>query len=205
SNGSGQDTYFTYDATGQRVRKVYVHNGILEERLYLGGFEIYRRRPNSPGSTVDLERETLHVNDDQRRIAMVETETTGSATPRWRFQLDNHLGSSTIELDLVGAVISYEEYHPYGTTAFHVADGNAQVSAKRYRYTGKERDEETGLYYHGARYYAPWLGRWTAADPAGMAEPGQVDLNSYGYTRANPVRNSDPTGEDRQDETAAAA
>ena len=99
--------------------------------------------------------------DDQRRVALTETKTRegGAAVPtpstRWRFQLDNHLGSATLELDTGGNVISYEEYHPYGSTAFRTADGAAQVSAKRYRYTGKEKDDETGLYYHGARYYAP--------------------------------------------------
>ena len=46
----------------------------------------------------------------------------------------------------------------------------AEVSGKRYRYTGKERDEETGLYYHGARQYAAWLGRWTRADQAGRGQ-----------------------------------
>jgi RHS repeat-associated protein len=113
--------------------------------------------------------------DDERRIALAETKTIdtvsgGTGTTRWRFQLDNHLGSALIELDHAGAVISYEEYHPYGSTAFSAAKAGVEVSAKRYRYTGKERDEETGLYYHGARYYAPWLGRWTAADPLGLAD-----------------------------------
>ena len=65
-----------------------------------------------------------------------------------------------------------------------------EVSARRYRYTGKERDEETGLYYHGARYYAPWLARWTAADPARLA--GGMSL--FNYARNNPVRLSDPSG-----------
>src|SRR5687768_9200842 len=58
-----------------------------------------------------------------------------------------------------------EEYHPYGTTAWWT-DVGSTVSQKRYRYTGKEKDEESGLYYHGARYYAPWLARWTSADPS---------------------------------------
>ena len=184
SRGGGGDVFFTYDAAGQRVRKVYVHSGLVEERIYLGGFEVYRRWD---GATLDLERETLHVMDDQRRIAMVET--TGTAS-RWRFQLDNHLGSSTLELDHAADVISYEEFHPYGSTAFHTARGGAEVSAKRYRYTGKERDEETGLYYHGARYYAAWLARWTTVDPAGLVD----GLNLYRYSQDNPVRFSDPGG-----------
>src|SRR5690606_9975675 len=111
-------------------------------------------------------------------------------TPMWRYQLSNHLQSASMELDAAGGVLSYEEYHPYGSTAFHTAKAGAEVSAKRYRYTGKEKDEETGLYYHGARYYAPWLGRWTAADPAGLVD----GLNLYRYSRDNPVRFSDPSG-----------
>jgi RHS repeat-associated protein len=193
----GGDAYFTYDAAGQRVRKVWEHgNGITEERIYLGGYEIYRKRTNS---TVDLERRTLHVMDDQRRVAMLESTATSSV---WRFQLDNHLGTSSVEVTDTGAVITYEEYHPYGTSALRIADGNAQVSDKRYRYTGKERDEETGLYYHGARYYAPWLGRWTAADPAGMVDgPAR-----FSYSTGNPIRLADPSGNQSEprDEAAAA-
>jgi YD repeat-containing protein len=158
---TGQDVYFTYDASGQRVRKVWVHNGITEERIYLGGFELYRRHESNG---IVLERESLHIMDDSRRIAMVETKTIDvnvpnlSAVSRIRYQCSNHLGSATLELDEFGAVISYEEYHPYGTSAYRATNGSIDVSVKRYRYTGKERDEETGLYYHGARYYACWDG-----------------------------------------------
>jgi RHS repeat-associated protein len=204
SNGSAQDTYFTYDAMGQRARKVYHHNGLIEERIYLGGYEVYRRHTSGSITAIpDEERQTLHVMDDQRRIAMVETKTreAGAAVAnpvsRWRFQLDNHLGSAMLELDASGNAISYEEYHPYGSTAFHTANVNAGASAKRYRYTGKEKDDETGLYYHGARYYAPWLGRWTAADPAGMID----GLNLYRYARNNPMKLLDPNGMESQPQT----
>jgi len=64
------------------------------------------------------------------------------------------------------------------------------VSAKRYRYIGKERDEETGLYHLGARYYASWLGRWTAVDPIGLGD----GVNRYAYSRGNPVGLRDPSG-----------
>jgi RHS repeat-associated protein len=99
-----------------------------------------------------------------------------------------------MELDADAAVISYEEYLPYGGTAFHAADGATDVSARRYRYTGAERDEETGLYHLGARYYAPWLGRWTSADPAGFVD----GPNFYRYTRNQPLGLVDPTGTDPQ-------
>src|SRR5690606_23802744 len=51
SNGSNQDTHFTYGADGQRVRKVYEHGGTREERIYLGGYEVYRRSANTPGAS----------------------------------------------------------------------------------------------------------------------------------------------------------
>ncbi|MFT3775410.1 MAG: toxin TcdB middle/C-terminal domain-containing protein [Minicystis sp.] len=195
--GTGEVTYFTYDSAGQRVRKVYEHSGLIEERIYLGGFEIYRKRLASDPEEVVLERETLHVMDGVRRVALVETKTvdadavgTFEPTTVTRLQLGNHLGSATLEVDLAGLVISYEEYHPYGTTAYHSASSAVEVSRKRYRYTGKERDEETGLHYHGARYYASWLGRWTATDPLGLAD----GTNRYWYASGNPVILVDPTG-----------
>ncbi|MGC4065031.1 MAG: RHS repeat-associated core domain-containing protein [Polyangiaceae bacterium] len=191
---NGGTVYFTYDASGQRVRKVYEHGQYREERIYLGGYEVYRRLNSG---TLDVHRTTLHAMDDQRRVAMVENTIVDpkvSAGRRWRFQLDNHLGTATLEVDHEGNVISYEEYHPYGTSAVKVQRSGAGFSQKRYRYTGKERDEETGLYYHGARYYAPWLGRWTAADPLGVAQPGKADLNVYAYVRGRPLYAIDLTG-----------
>jgi RHS repeat-associated protein len=171
---------------------VYEHSGIREDRIYLGGYEIYRR---TVGTTLSLERQTLHVNDDTKRILLFETKTidtehpTGLPQIRSRWQLDNHLGSSSCELNDNAQVISYEEYHPFGSSSFHTVDSGAEVSAKRYRYTGKERDDETGLYYYGARYYASWLGRWTGCDP--KVEDG---WNLYVYVRNNPVLLVDPSG-----------
>jgi RHS repeat-associated protein len=189
----GGDAYYVYDGTDQRVRKVLEKNGgaLIEERLYLGGFEIFRRR-NASG-TVTLERETLHIMDDTRRIALVETRTGGSepGVPAQlvRYQYGNHLGSSSLELDDTGQIISYEEYFPYGSTSYQAVASQLQTP-KRYRYTGRERDEESGLSYHGARYYAPWLGRWISPDPAGLVD----GPNQYRYVRNNPLRWTDPSG-----------
>jgi RHS repeat-associated protein len=171
TSGIGETTYYVYDNGGQRVRKVTDSAaGVRQrERIYLGGFEIYRDYAAN-GTTINLERETLHIMDDQQRIAMVETRTQGAEpgipVQLTRYQLGNHLGSASVELDDVGALIGYEEYHPYGTTAFQAGRSAAEVNLKRYRYTGKERDEETGFTYYGGRYYVCWLGIWTTFDPA---------------------------------------
>jgi RHS repeat-associated protein len=192
----GGTASYVYDAAGQRVRKVIASSDGTRrsDRLYLGGLEIYREFDTAGHLT--LRRESLHVLDDKQQIALVETETTkdgnpvNTPVPLQRHQLGNHLGSASVELAADGALISYEEYHPYGTTAFQAGRSAAETSLKRYRYTSKERDEESGLYYHGARYYAAWLGRWASADPLGIEE-GPC---RYWYSQNNPVGRLDPSG-----------
>jgi RHS repeat-associated protein len=195
NNGVAETTFYVYDASGERVRKVTEgQNGKRKhERIYLGGFEIYREFQND--GDIKLERETLHVMDDRQRIALVETKTITnpddeSPTQLIRYQLGNHLGSASLELDDRGNVISYEEYYPYGSTAYQTVDKGVKAAAKRYRYTGMERDEETGLNYHSARYYAAWLGRWVSCDPIEI-EDGN---NLYCYALCSPTILLDPNG-----------
>ena len=79
--GGGGAAFYVYDASGQRVRKVWEKSpGLTEERIYLGGFEIFRKHGGPIGAnTATLERETLHVMDDKQRIALVETRTLDTA------------------------------------------------------------------------------------------------------------------------------
>jgi RHS repeat-associated protein len=198
---AGGRAYYVYDGSGQRIRKIHEHAGTtVEERIYLGGWEIYRKRVNG---NLNLERETLHVMDDHKRIALIETKTVDNGDPvanpqpLMRYQLGNHLGSAALELNDGGDIISYEEFHPYGTTAYHAGTNAVEDSPKRYRYTGKERDEETGFSYHGARYYSCWLGRWGSKDPAGLVD----GINLYAYVSGNPARKFDSSGYAEADTT----
>ena len=139
NNGTAETTYYVYDAGGQRVRKVTENqNGRrVKERIYLGGFEIYREYAGN-GSTVNLERASLHITDDKRRIVLVETQTTPViGQPLIRYQLGNHLGSAGVELDGSGALISYgftlvpAEGEAVGAAAVaEVRDGRAQLLMK---------------------------------------------------------------------------
>jgi RHS repeat-associated protein len=193
----GERTWYVYDADGQRVRKVteLATGQVKEQRVCLEGLEIYHKGGSNP-----LVRETLHVMHDLQRIALVETRTQGSdGSPAQliRYQFGNHLGSAVLELDDRAQILSYEEYYPYGSTAYQATSKALEGSRKRYRYTAEERDDESGLYYHGARYYAPWLARWVSPDPAGTVD----GPNLYSYARLNPMVLTDPTG--RQSEYAA--
>ena len=187
--GEAPSTFYRYDSSGQRVRKVTERGQGRRraERLYVGGgFEVYREYAND-GESVALERTTLNVMDGTRRIALVEAQDTETTV---RYQFDNAIGSCCLELDEAASVITYEEYYPYGSTSYQAGRSRAEVSLKRYRFLAKERDLESGLNYHGARYYATWLGRWTSCDPVGI----ESTLNGLAYGRGNPLRFVDPSG-----------
>jgi len=192
-------TYYQYDGNGQRIRKITENQAAAgadptkkEERIYIAGYELYKKHS---GADAGLERVSLSLMDEGHRFVMVETRNDvddGTEKQLVRYQLHNHLGSAALELDgtLEAKVISYEEYHPFGTTAYQAKNSDIKSAAKRYRYTGMERDEETGLEYHSARYYLPWLGRWLNADPIGIED----GVNMFAYCKNMPVTCSDQMG-----------
>ena len=156
----------------------------------IAGFSTWRR-PLRDDDDCDVHDE-IDVREESR--ADRKPDVCGGVTSWDGFDLGavdetaetNHLGSASLELDGAGLIISYEEYYPYGGTAFIASGSQAEVKLKEYRYTGKERDDTSGFYYHGARYFAPWTGRWMSADPAGPVD----GLNLYEYVSGNPVRNA---------------
>ena len=199
-------TYYVYDADGERARKITERKGKrLSERTYIGESEIYRTFNESTGD-LDLERRSLHVSNDERRFALFETRTEGddgTARQLIRSQFSNHLGSACLEVeyDKRARIISYEEYHPYGTTAYQATNRQIASAAKRYRFAGKERDEENGLSYHVARYFSPWLGRWVSSDPIvftfgrdAISQYAPIPTNAFEGLGNSPINFSDPTG-----------
>ena len=80
----------------------------------------------------------------------------------------------------------------YSNTINPFGDSSLRTfTKKRYQYTGKEKDGESGLYYNGARYYAAWTCRFTSTDPLAGKYPS---LNPYIYAFNNPLAFNDPTG-----------
>jgi len=205
ARGSGPDDrqLYLYDADGNRVAKV------TERLVNATTGTIDRSRSVTFGHYRIDQRETVDTNDN---VVVVERSLTVSLAfggdlqltvrsfdqqidpqapaPQWRYQYSTNLTSIDLELDENGEVASYEEYFAFGGSAFIAGPDQVAVSGKIFRYCGKERDNFTSLYYYGARYYAPWLGRWISADPLGTAD----GLNLYCYAGDNPVSYADPDG-----------
>lgn len=177
-------THYLYDSAGQRVKKLTRKQGGTDwdVLIYIDG--IYEHRVRVRGATTD-EGQVLHVMDGQKRLGRRRLGEAFDGKPAELLVLSDHLDSANIELNWQSGVqVDREELRPYGETSF------GSYVLKRYRFTGKERDEESGLYYHGARYFAPWMARWTSPDPAGKVDGS----NLYAYVRGNPIRLIDPTG-----------
>ena len=200
--GSTDDAeLYRYDANGRRVLRQttrLIQPGLIEviEKIYFGDAE--RKRISRNGAVV-LERWTLHIGDGERRLAVVHRwtkddrrrEVDDIGPPSIRYQLHAVQNSAVMELDETGKLIAYEEYFPYGQTAFLAGDDAREVDRREYRYSAKECDDFTGLYYYGFRYLVPWLGRWLSPDPSGPSD----DLNLYQFVLGDPVGNSDPDGQ----------
>ncbi|OUM09167.1 toxin [Pseudomonas syringae] len=183
-----EERYF-YDGQGQRCRKITTSRAsdrtLTHEVRYLPGLEI---RTSADGEILHVI--TAQAGRNSVRVLHWETgKPAGIANDQVRYSVGDHLGSSTLELDHRGSIISHESYYPFGGTAWWAARSAVEAKYKTVRYSGKERDA-SGLYYYGFRYYAPWLQRWINPDPA-----GDVDgLNVYGYVRNRPITYCDRLG-----------
>jgi RHS repeat-associated protein len=117
--------------------------------------------------------------------------------------VSDQLGTPRIIFDQSGSLATTKrhDYAPFGEELFNglrtSATGYAAADSTRQKFTSKERDNETGLDYFGARYYSSTLGRFTSIDPMGVKFTRLIDpqqLNRYAYARNNPLKYSDPDG-----------
>lgn len=169
------------------LRKVFeqLHDGDhkwIDEVIYLGSYEIRRRKNRNQGAvTIVEDHRVVRVQANGGaviwRYQAGEKASKSAGVSQKRYQLQDHLNSSTLEVDSEGQVITYQEYYPYGGTSIIAAKSQTEVKSKYYRYSFKERDKTTGLYYYGMRYYCTWLGRWMSPDPAGTVD----GLNLYAF------------------------
>ena len=157
---------------------------------------------NGPMNTRTEEKNEIHpprrifdVMDGRSRIARREIYAgnyNGDMQNPVKYVMEDHLGNASFTMTVSGTLYHREEYFPFGETAF------GSYAKKRYRFCGKERDEESGLYYYGARYYMPWQCRFMSVDPLAGEYPFYTP---YQYAGNKPIIAIDLDGmEDGQSE-----
>lgn len=181
--GGSNPTTYTYDANGNRVRKSTGSN--YTEYVYFGGEPIAEK--DQSGAWTD------YIFAGGKRIAMA----TGTASTGTSYFHSDTLGSQRLMTDSSGVAVSGTDrtYLPFGW------EWNTTTAGSHYKFTGKERDSETGNDYFGARYYNASMGRWLSPDwsmsPSPVPYADLTDpqtLNLYGYVRNRPTFSVDADG-----------
>lgn len=204
-NGAKDEERYWYDHTGMRTIKLNVtRTGNTTRRAwvyYLPGLEIRRTDQLADSKTEASVVEALQVLipevSGQQSVCILHWTQGRPAeidNNQQRYSLNDHLGSSGLELDAQANILTQEEYYPYGATALWLPRSETQGRYKYLRYSGQERDA-SGLCYYGFRYYAPWLQRWINPDPAGPID----GLNLFCMVGNNPVCRKDIGGLARDD------
>jgi RHS repeat-associated protein len=172
---------YSYDADGTRMEKADGSSGTM---YWFGpGSEVL----TESSLTGTINEEYVYFNG--QRIARVDRP---SGTVNYYFS--NHLGSASVITSATGVIQEQTDFFPYGGVAY-VSGGDPN----HYKFTGKERDAESGLDNFEARYLGSSLGRFMSPDPAGLLaqKPGYPQSwNLYAYAMNNPLIIIDPTGLD---------
>jgi len=223
---NGKATYFLYDDSGERIVKrgqhgetIYanrfyaIRNGELGTKsVYAGETRVLSKLVKTPNTVISNTTGTVPGSNGLNNGVgkktgiikrLTDTTTSSGVNPPVEkvefFYHGDHLGSSNMITDSYGAVYQHLEYFPYGET--WVEEGGSNGNTPGYKFTGKELDPETGLYYYGARYYDAVLSKWVSADPIDRfnAQSPPLGLNLYQYGLNNPVRFVDPTGREEEE------
>jgi RHS repeat-associated protein len=166
--GSNVQATYTYDGDGNRVKTVVGST----TTTYIGNYLEWS------GSTTTMKK---YYYASGQRIAMRQGSTL-------YFLLTDHLGSTAVTATSGGGWYGELRYYPWGGTRYDT--GTTPTS---YRYTG-QRQAEVGLYYYGARYYDPQVGRFVSPDSI-IPNPGDpVSFDRFAYVRNNPLKYVDPSG-----------
>lgn len=209
----GFGLYFEYDG-GNRLKKVRVGDDsgdVLEEYWYDYDGNRFKKKTRASDTVYNT---TYYIGREYETF--IETTAGGDSTTNTKYYHANnellarddgsvyyyhpdHLGGTHTVTDgaTPPAVVERSRYYPFG--------GVYTGGDSKYLYTGKELDKDTGLYYYGARYYAPGVRRWTQPDVNITDLYNPQDLNRYTYVRNNPLVYVDPSGNVPQVVAAAAA
>jgi RHS repeat-associated protein len=194
---------YSYNANGSRVTKTV--GSTTTWYIYgLGGELVAEYPANGAPSTPQKE---YGYRGGQMLLVYDSTET-GNKQFQWLVQ--DHLGSTRMVVDLSGSLTGMKrhDYLPFGEelgagVGIRTAGQGYVGDQVRQKFTGYERDVETGLDYAQARMLSGSQGRFTSVDPIGVTVKRMIDpqqINMYAYTRNNPLAYVDPTGMDSESE-----
>lgn len=153
-------------------------------------------------STNNATAKNLKVNYTEYKKVDSNTETTSAkaadnnsafAAPQYAeiyYYHSDHLGTGTFLSDFDGNPYQFFLNLPFGETMAEQHSYSGEYT-NRYKFNGKELDEETGFYYYGARYYNPKFSIWLSVDPLAEVQPNKTP---YNYCSNNPINRTDPTG-----------
>ncbi|ORC29592.1 hypothetical protein B4O97_18900 [Marispirochaeta aestuarii] len=208
---NGKSVKYLYDADGKRTTK-YAGDGSYTEGI--SGETLYLNEWWTETADSGSFRRAKHIYVGKERIVTRLSNPSTGGTPyedvNTYYYHPDHLGSAHCITDPQGNPYERIEYTPYGEMWIEIQEDEATASYNYipFRFTAKEYDEETGLYYYGARYMDPKTSRWMSGDPAGyqlmnpMGQDGKPRqgysiveaTNWYSYVSNNPVKYVDPTG-----------
>ncbi len=172
---NGMTTYI-YDDTTNRIQKRLSNGGRLS---YVGS----EAEVDEAGRTTDY----IFANND--RILTIDPNEGVL------YNIEDHLSSASLVVK-GGTIVQKLDYYPYGTER---VNEKTTAFGARHTFTDKELDPESSLQYFGARYYDPTIGRFTQIDPLEGNTFDPQSLNRYAYSRNNPLRYIDPTGQSFDD------
>ncbi|MES2275708.1 MAG: DUF6443 domain-containing protein [Bacteroidota bacterium] len=162
---------YTYDATGQKLRKVSTTGAVTTITDYVGGIQ-YNNNSNAIDFVITEEGRVLHP----------------SASPNFEYTLSDQLGNNRVTFDQVNGAVGDNDYYPFGLNV-----PRNSYDGSKYLYNGKEKQEELNNQYdYGARFYDPVIARWIVVDP--HVEQEQESTTPYGYVFDDPIKNIDPDG-----------
>jgi RHS repeat-associated protein len=168
-----------------------------------GNNKVWRKFTFSPITTSKIRVFINAVPDAWSRVVEIQAFGTSAGGEKVQWLVPDHLGTPRIILDQTGSLanVKRHDYLPFGEELFAGTGGRTIAhgytgDGVRQQFTSKERDDETGLDYFIARYYSSNQGRFTSFDPGSFVPADPQSWNRYLYTQNNPLKFTDPTGED---------
>ncbi|MCQ2211707.1 MAG: hypothetical protein MJZ34_15600, partial [Paludibacteraceae bacterium] len=193
--------YFVLSNGGAYTKHIYAASQRIASKLgNVDGFGADPRRVEQAGGKKysDIQKDNIGARykelgftysaPEKEKVEKDSTMDSESEEKLIFFYHPDHLGSTSYVTDADGNIAQHIEYIPYGEV--FVEERNSQFSTN-YLFNAKELDNETGLYYYGARYLDPTGAMWLSVDPMWEKYAG---MSPYNYCMGNPVKLVDPDG-----------